>query len=272
MKTVEILLLSDNCADNKIYSFDNLQLINLTRESNEIKQYCNHSTPYILLGPHCNTKRQIYVGQTKNILNRFNQHKRTKSFWTEIIFFKNTQGVFTKTDIEWLESKLITMFIDSNLVDVITNYQLPTNIPTNESDDARLHQMLQNIRTLLILYGCPLNNKTIVNTSNLNQSKSIIDRVAQSFVTNYSEDDYNMYNGFCEDDVNIYIKTDKINATYFDIGDGRCIILKGSVINTESCSQKKKKLLEKYNDKISNNLVLSDILVNSEKIAKEIIM
>lgn len=174
--------------------------------------------------------------------------------------------------IKMLQSKLITMFIDSNLVDVITNYQLPTNIPTNESDDARLHQMLYNIRTLLILYGCPLNNKTIVNTSNLNQSKSIIDRVAQSFVTNYSEDDYNMHNRFCEDDVNIYIKTDKIDATYFDIGDGRCIILKGSIINTENPSQKKKKLLEKYNDKISNNLVLSDILVNSEKMAKEIIM
>lgn len=272
MKTVEILLLSDNCTDNKIYSSDNLQLINLSRESNEIKQYCNHSTPYILLGPHCNTKRQMYVGQTKNILNRFNQHKRTKSFWTEIIFFKNTQGVFTKTDIEWLESKLITMFIDSNLVDVITNYQLPTNIPTNESDDARLHQMLQNIRTLLILYGCPLNNKTIVNTSNLNQSKSIIDRVAQTFMTNYSEDDYNLHNGFCEDDVNVYIKTDKIDATYFDIGDGRCIVLKNSIINIENTNGQKKKLLEKYKDKISNNTVISDILVNSEKIAKDLIM
>ena len=37
MKTVEILLLSDDCTDDKIYSFDNLQLINLSRESNEIK-------------------------------------------------------------------------------------------------------------------------------------------------------------------------------------------------------------------------------------------
>jgi hypothetical protein len=45
-----------------------------------------------------------------------------------------------------------------------------------------------------------------------------------------------MHNGFCEDDVNIYIKTDKIDATYFDIGDGRCIILKDSIINTENPS------------------------------------
>jgi hypothetical protein len=58
--------------------------------------------------------------------------------------------------------------------------------------------------------------------------------VAKTFVTNYSEDDYNLHNGFCEDDVNVYIKTDKIDATYFDIGDGRCIVLKNSIINIEN--------------------------------------
>ena len=29
---------------------------------------------------------------------------------------------------------------------------------------------------------------------------------------------------------------DKIDAAYFDIGDGRCIILKDSIINTENSS------------------------------------
>ena len=50
-------------------------------------------------------------------------------------------------------------------------------------------------------------------------------------------------------------------------------LLKGKPVADLICQKvqaEAEELLEKYNDKISNNVVISDILVNSKKIAKEI--
>jgi len=96
---------------------------------------------------------KIYIGEAENIKTRLKQHLNdaNKDF-NEIIFFVSKDELLTKTQIKYLESRLIQLAIDAKTAE-IENGNSP-NLPTlHEADISDMEYFLDQIKLMLPVMG-----------------------------------------------------------------------------------------------------------------------
>lgn len=155
--------------NSKYYKFetDNIQMFECSSSKyiNVFNKYIDKNSSscvYILIN---DTERQIYIGQTSNIVNRINNHKNNKKF-NRIIFFNKSDGVLSKTYIDYLEWLLIQFFIDkelfmlNDLKFMLNNSDTRSNEPIIQASELNIAKnYFDKIKELLELYGFVFINK-----------------------------------------------------------------------------------------------------------------
>lgn len=96
---------------------------------------------------------KIYIGEAENIKARIKQHLSdpTKDF-KEIIFFISKDELLTKTQIRYLESRLIQLAIDAKTAE-IENGNSPSLPTLHEADISDMEYFLEQIKLMLPVMG-----------------------------------------------------------------------------------------------------------------------
>ncbi len=105
---------------------------------------------------------RIYIGEAENIGKRIKQHlsDSSRDFY-ELIFFISKDDLLTKTQIKYLEAKLIEIANEAKMVE-IENGNAP-NLPTlHESDISDMEYFLDQIKLVLPLVGFNLLRSTTI--------------------------------------------------------------------------------------------------------------
>ena len=98
-------------------------------------------------------EEKIYIGEAENIKLRLKQHlSDPKKDFKEIIFFISKDELLTKTQIKYLESRMIQLAIEAKTAE-IENGNYP-NLPTlHEADISDMEYFLEQIKLMLPVMG-----------------------------------------------------------------------------------------------------------------------
>lgn len=96
---------------------------------------------------------KIYIGEAENIKSRLKQHLSdpNKDF-KEIIFFISKDELLTKTQIKYLESRMIQLAIDAKTAE-IENGNSPSLPTLHEADISDMEYFLEQIKLMLPVMG-----------------------------------------------------------------------------------------------------------------------
>jgi len=96
---------------------------------------------------------KIYIGEAENIRSRLKQHLNDpKKDFKEIIFFISKDELLTKTQIKYIESRLIQLAIDAKTAE-IENGNLPKLPTLHEADVSDMEYFLDQIKLILPVMG-----------------------------------------------------------------------------------------------------------------------
>lgn len=95
-----------------------------------------------------NSKPILYIGEGDPVSERLKSHGINKDFWTEAFVFTSKDEYLTKTQIKYLESKLIDLAKDANRVD-LDNINTSSEPTISEVDKAEVQQFLEAIKLLV---------------------------------------------------------------------------------------------------------------------------
>lgn len=200
---------------------------------------------------------RIYIGEAENIKSRLKQHlsDSTKDF-KELIFFISKDELLTKTQIRYLESRLVQLAIDAKTAQ-IDNGNSP-GIPTlHEADISDMEYFLEQMKLILPVMGFKFLISSTV-TDNKEELRSQKLEVHQTYT----------------------IKTRSFEARMKETDQG-FIVTKGSVAKkklspscTETYRNMRKRLLEtnvliEYEDKL---IFAEDTVFNSPSAASNMIL
>lgn len=96
----------------------------------------------------------LYIGEGDPVSERVKSHGANKDFWTEAFVFTSKDEYLTKTQIKYLESKLIDMAKDANRV-TLDNINLSSAPTISEVDEAEVQQFLDAIQLLVRVLNLP---------------------------------------------------------------------------------------------------------------------
>jgi hypothetical protein len=167
---------------------------------------------------------RVYIGEAENIRARLKQHLNdTQKDFNEIIFFISKDELLTKTQIKYLESRMIQLALEAKSSE-IENGNSP-NLPTlHEADISDMEYFLEQIKIILPLMGFKF----------LIPSAIIYQKVLDSSSDSAKKESY-------------YIKTKSFSAEMVVTNQGY-IILKGSEAKKDlssSCTETYRKLRKK---------------------------
>lgn len=200
---------------------------------------------------------RIYIGEAENIRNRLKQHLTdpNKDF-KELIFFISKDELLTKTQIKYLESRLIQLAIEAKTAQ-IENGNSP-NLPTlHEADISDMEYFLEQIKLMLPVMGF-----RFLISSTLKHSES------ENMVETKEKD--NLF----------FIKTKSFDATMYESDKGY-IVLKGSQAKktlsnstTETYRNLRRKLIEtNILEEIGEKLIFTeDAIFNSPSSASNMVL
>lgn len=98
-------------------------------------------------------QEKIYIGEAENIRTRIKQHlQNSKRDFNELIFFISKDDLLTKTQIKYLESKLIQLAIDSKSNE-IENGNSPSLPTLHEADISDMEYYLEQVKLILPVMG-----------------------------------------------------------------------------------------------------------------------
>lgn len=151
---------------------------------------------------------RIYIGEAENVRKRIKQHlsDANKDF-NEIIFFISKDELLTKTQIRYIESRMIQMAIDAKSAE-IDNGNSPSLPTLHEADISDMEYFLEQMKLILPVMGF---NFLISSTAKPKQSKAQLDN---------SQDQI------------FQIKTKSFNASMYPSDQGY-IVIKGSEAKKE---------------------------------------
>ncbi|MFC2111530.1 GIY-YIG nuclease family protein [Bacteroidota bacterium] len=118
-------------------------------------------------------EERIYIGEAENVRTRLKQHLSdpNKDF-KEIIFFISKDELLTKTQIKYLESRLIQLAIEAKTAE-IENGNSPSLPTLHEADISDMEYFLNQIKLILPIMGFRfLISSTINQTVKYDQSKT----------------------------------------------------------------------------------------------------
>jgi predicted GIY-YIG superfamily endonuclease len=98
-------------------------------------------------------QEKIYIGEAENVKSRIKQHiQDSKKDFVEIIFFISKDDLLTKTQIKYLESRLIQLAIEAKTAEIENgnNPSLPT---LHEADISDMEYFLDQIKLVLPVMG-----------------------------------------------------------------------------------------------------------------------
>lgn len=108
---------------------------------------------YMIYGENIeNGDTTLYIGEGDPVGPRLNSHYGNKDFWTNAIVFTSKDEYLTKTQIQYLEVKLITQAKKASKV-VLDNLNQPTEPNISEVDEAEVSVFLDSILLLLKSMG-----------------------------------------------------------------------------------------------------------------------
>jgi hypothetical protein len=199
---------------------------------------------------------KIYIGEAENIRTRLKQHLSdpNKDF-KELIFFVSKDELLTKTQIRYLESRLVQLAIEAKTAQ-IDNGNSPSLPTLHEADISDMEYFLEQIKLILPVMGF----------------KFLISSTIPSIKENVKS----------ESDVHetYFIKTKTFNATMTETDQGY-IVAKGSEAKKElspSCTETymnmRKKLLEtEILIESGENLIFNqDAVFNSPSAASNMVL
>lgn len=147
---------------------------------------------------------KIYIGEAENIKNRLKQHlSDPKKDFKELIFFVSKDELLTKTQIRYLESRMVQLALEAKTAQ-IDNGNSPSLPTLHEADISDMEYFLDQIKLILPVMGFKfLISSTVKQEDILNLTKS--DSIHETY----------------------YIKTKTFNAEMTETDQGY-IVAKGS--------------------------------------------
>lgn len=98
-------------------------------------------------------QEKIYIGEAENIKNRIKQHlQNSKKDFIELIFFISKDDLLTKTQIKYLESRLVQLAIESKTAE-IENGTTPSLPTLHEADISDMEYFLDQLKLILPVMG-----------------------------------------------------------------------------------------------------------------------
>lgn len=118
---------------------------------------------------------KIYIGEAENIKIRLKQHLSdpNKDF-KELIFFVSKDELLTKTQIRYLESRLVQLAIEARTAQ-IDNGNSPSLPTLHEADISDMEYFLEQIKLILPVMGFKFLISSTVSSDPINESKSTND-------------------------------------------------------------------------------------------------
>lgn len=108
---------------------------------------------YILVGEDVsNENTKIYIGEGDPVGPRLYSHYGNKDFWTDAIVLTSKDDYLTKTQIQYIESKLITLATECGQVEM-DNGNTPQLPNISEVDEAEVSAFLDSILLLIKALG-----------------------------------------------------------------------------------------------------------------------
>ncbi len=167
---------------------------------------------------------KIYIGEAENIRTRLKQHLSDPSKdFKEIIFFISKDELLTKTQIKYLESRLVQLAIDAKTAE-IENANSPALPTLHEADISDMEYFLDQMKLILPVMGF----------------KFLIPSTIQHSEQNSSTQTY-------QDIIKYEIRTNSFKARMYESDQGY-IVEKGSEAKKElspSCTETYRKLRRK---------------------------
>lgn len=114
------------------------------------REESNRPGVYMLYGSRFdeNYKPMLYIGEGDPVSERLKHHGVNKDFWTEAFVFTSKDEYLTKTQIKFLESRLIDFARGANRVE-LNNIQSSNEPTISEVDRAEVQQFLEAIQLLI---------------------------------------------------------------------------------------------------------------------------
>ena len=94
------------------------------------------------------SKPILYIGEGDPVSERLKDHGVNKDFWTEAFVFTSKDEYLTKTQIKFLESRLIDLAKEANRTK-LNNIQTSSEPTISEVDRAEVQQFLESIQLLI---------------------------------------------------------------------------------------------------------------------------
>lgn len=111
---------------------------------------------YFLFGEsETGSKPIVYIGQSRDCLNRIKNHDQKKDFWNYAVLIVSKTRNFTQTHIEYLEELAISKAVEANRYE-IENGNNPRKFKVPETLEADLLDNFDTIKILLSTLGFPL--------------------------------------------------------------------------------------------------------------------
>jgi len=95
-----------------------------------------------------NLKPMLYIGEGDPVSERLKNHAIKKDFWTEAFVFTSKDEYLTKTQVKFLESRLINFAEEAKRVE-LDNIQSSSEPTISEVDRAEVQQFLEAIQLLV---------------------------------------------------------------------------------------------------------------------------
>ena len=160
-KTIQVFLTDDSPRGIKIAEItSNIELaifiprtkINEASSRREV----SNSGIYFLFGEGEDTAKPIvYIGQSRNCIDRIKSHDQKKDFWNYAIIITSKTKSFTQTHIEYLEELAISKAFEANRY-TLENAANPSKFDVHETLEADLLDNFDTIKILLSTLGFPL--------------------------------------------------------------------------------------------------------------------
>lgn len=112
----------------------------------------NRPGVYFLLGPEQIGPREVYIGESEDVLERLKEHHARTDFWQEAVFFTSKDQNITKAHVKYLESQLIKVARAAGRY-AVTNDQRPALPNLLRPDRDAMEEFLLNVPLLLGALG-----------------------------------------------------------------------------------------------------------------------